>query len=89
MDPERVPLLRTSAAIIELHDFAAPGIEETVRERFAATHDIEVVRTRTRYPADYPSLAEVPGINYMDRHLAVAEFRPFPMGWALLRPRAA
>lgn len=89
MDPEQVPLLRRSAAIVELHDFAAPGIEATVRERFGATHDIEIVSTRPRYPADYPALLEVSGINYMDRHLGVAEFRPLPMSWAILRPHSA
>lgn len=89
MDPERVPLLRSSAAIIELHDFAAPGIRQTVLDRFGPTHDIEIVETRQRHPADYPALDGVPGINYMDRHLAVAEFRPMPMSWAVLRPRGA
>jgi hypothetical protein len=89
MDPEQVPLLRECTAIVELHDFAAPGIEDTIRERFSATHDIEVVPTAPRYPADYPALSDVPGLNFMDRHLGVAEFRPVPMSWALLRPRAA
>ena len=87
MDPEQVPLLRTSMLVVELHEFAAPGVEDTIRRRFEPTHDVEIVPTRPRYPADYPSLREVPGTSYMDHALGVAEFRPLPMKWAILRPR--
>jgi hypothetical protein len=86
MDPAQVPLLRTSLLVVELHEFAAPGIEGTIRERFAPTHEIEVVHSAARWPADYPLLARTPGLTYMDHTLGVSEFRPLPMKWAILRP---
>jgi predicted O-methyltransferase YrrM len=87
MDPEAVPLLRTAMLVVELHDFAAPGIEDRIRERFAPTHDVEVIRTRARYVGEHPKLMETPGTTYVDWALGVAEYRPFPMAWAVLRPR--
>jgi predicted O-methyltransferase YrrM len=87
MDPEAVPWLRESMLVVELHDFAAPGIEETIRARFEPSHDIEVVRSRRRYVADWPALAEVPKVDYMDRELGVSEFRPVPIAWAVMSPR--
>ena len=89
MDPDAVPLLRSAMLVVELHEFAAPGIEDTIRERFSATHDVEVLHSGPRYAADYPRLREVPGLNYMDHALGVAEFRPVRIKWAILRPRAA
>jgi len=55
IDPELVPGLRRCDAIVELHDFLVPGIEETLRERFVATHRIDSVSTRPRTVADVPS----------------------------------
>jgi hypothetical protein len=86
MDPDRVPLLRTSHLVVELHEFAAPGIEERIRERFADTHEIDVVHSGPRYTADYPQLRATPRTSYMDHALGVAEFRPVPMKWAIMRP---
>jgi predicted O-methyltransferase YrrM len=87
MDPDAVPWLRTSRLVVELHDFAAPGIEDTIQARFEPTHDIEVIRSRRRYVADFPALMEVPGVGYMDRELGVNEFRPVPIAWAVMNPK--
>jgi predicted O-methyltransferase YrrM len=84
MDPEAVPWLRTSRLIVELHDFAAPGIEDTIRTRFEPSHEIEIVQSRRRYVAEHRALMEVPGVGYMDRELGVNEFRPVPIAWAIL-----
>jgi predicted O-methyltransferase YrrM len=87
MDPDAVPLLRSATLIVELHAFAVPDIEQTVSERFARTHHIDVMRTQPRYTGEFPALMEVPGVSYLDRQLAVAEFRPYPMAWAVMEPR--
>ncbi|MEA2311280.1 MAG: hypothetical protein QOE28_1248 [Solirubrobacteraceae bacterium] len=89
MVPAEVPLLRRAHLVVELHEFAAPGIETRIRERFSTTHDIDVLHTTPRYPADYPQLRATPGTTYMDHALGLAEFRPMPMKWAVMRPRAA
>jgi hypothetical protein len=89
MDPEAVPMLRQSMLIVELHEFAAPRIEDTMRRRFETSHEIEVLDTRCRWTADWPKLHEVPGVGYMDRELGLSEFRPQPMKWAVMRPKSA
>jgi hypothetical protein len=87
MDPDAVPWLRDARLIVELHEFAAPGIENTIRARFEPSHSIEVVRSRRRYVADFSALMEVPGVGYMDRELGVSEFRPVPISWAVMNPK--
>jgi hypothetical protein len=89
MDPEAVPMLRQSMLIVELHEFAAPRIEDTMRRRFETSHEIEVLDTRCRWTADWPKLHEVPGVGHMDRELGLSEFRPQPMKWAVMRPKSA
>jgi hypothetical protein len=32
-------------------------------------------------------LMEVPDVTYIDRQVALAEFRPYPMAWAVMEPR--
>lgn len=88
MDPDAVPLLRSASLVVELHAFAVPDVEDLIAGRFSATHDIEIVRTEPRYIGEFPALMEVPGVTYLDRQLAVAEFRPYPMAWAVMEPRA-
>jgi hypothetical protein len=87
MDPERVTWLRFSMLIVELHEFASPGVTELISARFAPTHEIEILESRRRYAADYAALAEVPGINYIDRELGISEFRPVRISWAVMNPR--
>lgn len=87
MDPDAVPWLRSARLVVELHEFAAPGIEDVICDRFEPSHEIEVVRSRRRYVADWPALMEVPKVGYMDRELGVSEFRPVPIAWAVMNPR--
>jgi hypothetical protein len=74
LDPERVPLLRTATIVAELHDFAVSG--DAVVARFASTHDVRLIRTGAQPPERSSSLA-----------LALSEYRPGPMRWAVMIPR--
>jgi hypothetical protein len=87
MDPEQVPWLRSATLIVELHEFASPGVRELILRRFEPSHHTEVLDSRRRYPGDYTALSEVPRITYIDRELGVNEFRPVRISWAVLRPR--
>ena len=63
-----------------------PGIEKTLRERFAETHDIRAIESEPRSdPEAYPELAGLP------RHdqLAALRERPVRMRWLVLRSRGA
>ena len=74
LDPDRLPLLRTATIVAELHDFAVPG--ETVTARFAATHEVTIIHTGPQPPDRDSKLS-----------LALSEYRPGPMRWAVMIPR--
>ena len=59
----------------ELHDFAVAGVGEKIATRFAATHDVTMIPTGAQ-PPERGSLA-----------LALSEYRPGPMRWAVMFPR--
>jgi hypothetical protein len=67
------PALGDAAIIVELHDFVEPGLGEEVIARFADTHEIALVHTGAQPP---------------DRGLglALSEYRPGPMRWAVMTP---
>lgn len=60
LDPGIVPWLANSAIMVELHDFAAPGIAEALAGRFAGTHRIEVVAQERRDPGVWAARCGVP-----------------------------
>ncbi|HEX5603266.1 MAG TPA: hypothetical protein VFX63_11975 [Pyrinomonadaceae bacterium] len=84
LDPGRVPNLRVSDVLVELHDFIDRSISPTMISRFADTHDISIVSGLERDPSTYPALET---FNDWDRHVAVAEFRPERMQWAFMRAK--
>jgi hypothetical protein len=73
LDPA-LPLLRTATIVAELHDFAIDG--DAVAARFAASHDVQVVPTGAQPPERGSPLG-----------LALSEYRPGPMRWAVMIPR--
>lgn len=87
MDPAAVPMLERSTILIELHDMIVPGVSGLVAERFLDTHSLETIHGEPRFAGDFRELVELPGADYMDRELAITEFRATPMSWALLTPR--
>lgn len=87
MDPQAAPVLREADLIVELHEFAAPGVQKTIESRFAPTHDIEIVDSRGRLAGDYRQLVETPGTSYMDWEIGISEFRHSRIRWAILTRR--
>lgn len=90
MDPARVSWLSRSAMLVELHDFNVPGTTEALLQRFATTHDAEVVRQSPRDPRIWAARA---GITPADAALLADERRPVGDAhvngrWMLLTPRA-
>jgi hypothetical protein len=74
LDPDRVPLLRTATIVAELHDFAVPA--DPVVARFAGSHDVTLIPTGAQPPERGSPVG-----------LALSEYRPGPMRWAVMRPR--
>ena len=85
LDPARAPRLAGWPVLVELHDFIDPSITATIAERFAPTHDVQLIEERPRDGHDVPELRDVPA---RDRTVLLDEFRPERMRWAYLRPAA-
>lgn len=88
MDPAVAPTLAQATLIVELHEFARPGVTQLIQRRFAQSHDIEIVESTCRYSGDYDLLMEIPDIDFADREIGVSEFRPFRIRWAVMWPRS-
>lgn len=84
LDPERVPELASVDILVECHDFAAPGVTETLRRRLSPTHTLTAIAPAPKHPDRYPLLDGFPEI---DRWLAVAEARAVETGWLLALAR--
>jgi hypothetical protein len=78
LDPSAVPALQHADLLVELHEFARPGISPKIRERFATTHRITEIHARQRTRDDWPPGVELdPSL----RLIAMHEGRPEGMSW--------
>ncbi len=84
---EAMPGLRHATLLVELHDSIEQPVTGTVLRRLERSHEAELIESEPRNIDDFPELAPVLGWN--NRQLAIWEFRPRPMRWAVLRPRAS
>jgi hypothetical protein len=85
LDQERVPVLRTCDVLVEVHDFVDPAISKTLIERFAPTHEIEVIDSVEKSPEEYPALRVLASREAQIR--ALGEHRPGPMQWLVMTAR--
>ena len=78
-----MPGLRRAWLLVETHDDIVPGVSARVKNRFAATHDVETVRSRPRGPADLP-----PGCDLTPEEVVEAtdEYRS-RAEWLFLKPK--
>jgi hypothetical protein len=77
LDPVPVPSLRRALILVETHEGMVDGVEVHLQERFAATHQIEVIRSRARTTDDLPAgchLTEAEAASAMDEHRRHAEW---------------
>jgi hypothetical protein len=84
LDPARVPDLRRALILVETHEGMVVGVEDHLLERFAPTHDIEVIRSRPRTRGDLPGaydLTDDEAAVAMDEHRRHAE-------WMFMRLKA-
>jgi hypothetical protein len=84
LDPQAYPALRKMDVIVELHDCIEPGLSSAIPARFAATHDITLVKQAGR-AAPLPPLFEQ--LSHLDQLLAVWEWRSGPTPWAIMKAR--
>jgi hypothetical protein len=88
LDPRMVPALNRVTMLVEIHEFAFPGIESLLNERFSGTHTITRVNARERTIDDLPAElrkglpSSLAGVAIQ----AMNEQRPPGMFWMLFEP---
>jgi hypothetical protein len=87
-DPVRVPQLRRTNMIIELHEHERP-MADILRLRFEATHTIEEIWTRPRTAADLPASLWPATVFFSRKRLLQlgTEGRVSAMRWWLMSPK--
>jgi hypothetical protein len=88
LDPAAVPELRNTSILVEMHDFLVPDVSELIRQRFEATHEIQVIHETKRTLDQYPySTLVTQFLPDKYRLWAVGEHRSVPMHWFWMQPR--
>ena len=88
LDAKSVPSLANAAVLVEIHEFARPGITAELFRRFEATHEIEVIWQTPRSADDYPFTS--PLTRLLSRRQiwkAVDEKRGFSQSWLWMQPK--
>lgn len=84
LDPVQYPNMKRATIIVEMHPLThMPPPEQFLYERFHETHSVRLLSEGGRDPNRSPLLRGRPSL---ERWLAVCEWRPCLMGWAVLRP---
>lgn len=86
LDVERAPRVLNSDVIVELHEHVVRGVGAKIRDRFSATHDVQMIQSRTKNPDDYPELESV--ANTM-RARSISEGRNVTQWWSYLTRKIA
>jgi hypothetical protein len=88
LDPKIVADLTRSTMLVEVHEFAFPGIEALLRERFTVSHRISRVDARERTVEDLPAelRVDLPKSFMGVAVQAMNERRPPGMFWLLFEP---
>jgi SAM-dependent methyltransferase len=79
-----VPNLAHCDLIVELHEFLRPGLTQALLPRFTTTHHLRTIDTEARDPARFQDLDF---LSLEDRAVALDEWRPCPMQWAVMKAR--
>lgn len=88
LDPATVPTLERTTVLVELHEFARPGITAELLRRFESTHQVETIWDEDRAAADYPFASfwtRLMPKRYLRR--AVEEHRGVRQAWLWMTPR--
>lgn len=85
LDPTRLPVLRQTDVLVEVHDFVNPIISSTLQQRFRRSHRIRVISATSRHPSQYAQLAALPDPY---QRLAIDERRPAGMQWYYMTVKA-
>ncbi len=82
-DEALVSRLRHAFVTIEVHEHVVPGLSESLRSAFAASHTHRMVKVATRPPEDF---ADLP-LTSEEIAVALSEHRPPSLHWLVFDPR--
>lgn len=86
LDPQKAPsLLSVDTFMIELHEFAAPGVTERIRTRFNNSHTIETITFKNASGIGYPFLEE---INEKERYSLLRERGIQDQQWLIMKKKS-
>ncbi len=85
LDPERLPRLRTTPMIVELHEHLVAGVGERLAARFCDSHELTTVRATDR--ASFEVAGPAAGWPRHERDALLDEGRPPSMSWLVMLPR--
>jgi hypothetical protein len=83
--PDLAPKLYEADILVELHDFAADGVIETIRNRFGESHEITEINYQGRNPDDVPDVQFLPSDE--QRRIAVMERDVASQTWLFMRAK--
>jgi lipopolysaccharide biosynthesis glycosyltransferase len=78
LDTNVIPELQKCDVLVECHDFWRPGLSQTLVNRFAGSHEIQLIHQAGRDPLQIPFLRNLPD---RDRWLAINEGRAAATHW--------
>ncbi|MEM9352134.1 MAG: hypothetical protein AAGA92_03900 [Planctomycetota bacterium] len=88
LNADAVPSLTRAAVLVELHEFARPGITADLFRKFGATHEIEVIWQTPRTADDYPFASPLTRlVSRRQIWKAVDENRGFSQSWLWMLPK--
>jgi hypothetical protein len=80
--PDLAPATVSADILVELHDTPEVPVTRIILERYRETHQIEIITSVARNPADYPALSFLPP---RQQDLAVSELRGPGQEWAYMK----
>lgn len=84
LDPKKVPGLKNTDILVELHHFVCPDIAHIFYERFSETHRIELIQTNPRNYQDFPRCLTISKKYAM---ACMDEDRPCSMMWFWMKTK--
>lgn len=84
LDPVKAPALAGMDLVVELHPISSGHTAQVIPQRFAATHDIQVLHARGHAPQLPPFLQQ---LGHLDQLLAQWEWRSAPTPWLVMRAK--
>ncbi len=85
LDPERLPRLRATPMIVELHEHLSAGVGERLAARFRASHELTTIGAADR--ASFHLGGPTAAWPEHERVALLDEGRPAAMSWLVMLPR--